>query len=158
MSTSSQRTPLIPSNKDAPNEQIPAAASRLVTGCVTALGVLRIGVGAACIIAPQFTCNLFRLPASPQIALVTRLTGVRDIVLGELLLTANRSGEDKHHELKRTLWANVATDVVDVGSCAVALYTGAVGRTAAGLFGGGAVLFVLLGVESLVGLRKKTEI
>lgn len=155
MSVSSQRTPLISSNKADTNEHVPA--SRLVTGCVTALGVLRVAVGASGLLAPTFTSNLFRLPMGPQGVLLSRLTGIRDIVLGELLLTADRTGDDKNKELKRALWANVATDVVDVGSCAIGFYTGSVGRTGAGLFAGGAILFVLLGVESLVGLRKKKE-
>jgi hypothetical protein len=81
--------------------------------------------------------------------MVARGLGTRDIVLGELLLTADKSAEDRK-EVRRALWAGVATDAADVGVTALALATGQISRTGAGLFGGAAMAGLIVG---LVGLR-----
>lgn len=58
---------------------------------IKALGVIRIVTGAACIVAPRFTCALFRYPVPAEHSVLVRMFGARDAVLGELLMTA----EDK---------------------------------------------------------------
>jgi hypothetical protein len=118
---------------------------------ITALGLLRIVAGGACLLAPTLTGRIFHVPIGPQSIIIARMLGIRDVVLGELLLTADKNGKDQK-ELKRALWAGVATDVVDVGSCALALASGTLSRTGTGLLGGGAVVFALMGMGLLRSL------
>ena len=56
------------------------------------LSYLRIATGAACLVAPQFTCALFKWNVPMGSTLLVRMAGSRDGVLGGLLLTA----EDKN--------------------------------------------------------------
>lgn len=58
---------------------------------IKALSFIRIATGAACLIAPRFTCALFKFPVPAEQTLLVRMVGARDAVLGELLITA----EDK---------------------------------------------------------------
>jgi hypothetical protein len=53
-----------------------------------ALSIIRIATGAACLIAPRFTCAIFKYNVPPEHSLLVRMFGVRDAVLGELLITA----------------------------------------------------------------------
>ena len=59
---------------------------------IKALSYVRIATGVACLVGPQFTCALFRYNVPVGSALLVRMVGARDGVLGELLLTA----EDKN--------------------------------------------------------------
>jgi hypothetical protein len=99
-------------------------------------------------------CVSVQFPVPAAYSVMPRLFGVRDLVIGELLLTA---GDDKlpdggRREIKRMLWANIGTDVVDVGSILIGLATGTVGRAPAAIFGGGAAAFVILGAIGMRGL------
>lgn len=60
------------------------------TTCTTikAVSVIRIAIGAACLIAPRFTCAIFKYNIPAEHTLLVRMFGVRDAVLGELLVTA----------------------------------------------------------------------
>lgn len=58
-----------------------------------ALSIFRIAAGTACIVAPQLTCALFKFHVPVEQALVVRMFGIRDAVLGELLYTAKRKGK-----------------------------------------------------------------
>lgn len=116
---------------------------------ITALGAIRAVAGAGLLIAPVFIGKLFHVPVTAQSALLARAVGTRDLVLGELLLTADKDTKDRK-EVKRALWAGVSTDALDVGATVFALATGQLTRTGAGLFGGGATAFLLLG---MIGLR-----
>jgi hypothetical protein len=116
---------------------------------ITALGAIRAIAGAGLLIAPQFIGKLFHVPVTAQSALLARAVGTRDLVLGELLLTADRSAKDTK-EMKRALWAGLATDALDIGATVFALASGHLTRTGAGLFGGGAAAFLLLGT---IGIR-----
>jgi hypothetical protein len=145
-------------------------------GLITTLSSLRALAGFSCILAPTFTGTLFRLPipATSTNAVLLRLFGVRDAVIGELLWTvrpaaASVAGERtkiaadegagsaataraERKELKRILWANVATDGLDLVCVAVALGRGALGRPAAACVGGGAATFLVMGLMALRGL------
>jgi hypothetical protein len=90
---------------------------------------------------------------SGQALILPRLFGARDGVLGELLWTAEREGEhNDRRELKRALWAGVAADGLDIASCAYAVATGTLSRQAGALLGGGAVVFLVLGIVGLRGV------
>lgn len=52
------------------------------------LHYIRIATGAACLIAPRYTCALFKYNVPTESALLVRMFGVRDAVFGELLTTA----------------------------------------------------------------------
>jgi hypothetical protein len=121
----------------------------IAKGTIAALGVVRAFAGAGLLLAPQFIGKLFHVPVTAQAALLARATGSRDLILGELLLTADGTTKDRK-EVKRALWAGLATDALDIGATAFALASGQLGRTGAGLFGGGAAALFLLGV---IGLR-----
>jgi hypothetical protein len=60
---------------------------------VKALSAIRIATGAACLLAPRFTCALFKYNVPVQQALIVRMVGSRDAMLGAILITA----EDKNH-------------------------------------------------------------
>jgi hypothetical protein len=119
---------------------------------ITALGAVRAVSGAGLLVAPIFIGKLFHVPITAQSSLIARAVGTRDIVLGELLLTADAKSKDRN-EVKRALWAGVATDALDVGATVFALATGNISKTGAGLFGGAAAAFLLL---QLFSLRKIT--
>ncbi|KIW01359.1 uncharacterized protein PV09_07130 [Verruconis gallopava] len=121
-------------------------------GAITALGAIRAVLGAGLLIAPRFVGGLFHIPVTAQSALIGRAVGGRDLVLGELLLTADGSQKDRK-EVKRALWAGLAADALDIGSIVFAVASGQLSRTGAGLFGGGATAFVLLGVVGLRSLK-----
>jgi hypothetical protein len=118
-------------------------------GTIMALGAIRAFAGASLLLAPQFIGRLFHVPVTAQSALLARAVGTRDLVLGELLLTADGTTNDRK-EVKRALWAGVATDALDIGATVFALASGQLSRTGAGMFGGGATALVLLGA---IGLR-----
>lgn len=58
------------------------------------LSCVRFATGAACLIAPRFTCALFKYHVPAEQALPVRMLGIRDVVFGELLVTA----EDKDRQ------------------------------------------------------------
>lgn len=118
---------------------------------MNALGLIRAGVGVACLIAPQFTCGLFRLPITAQTAFIARIVGSREIVLGDLTFTAKKDQKDRT-DVRRLLQANFAADVMDVGALAYAFTTGMVSKTGLGLFGSGAVVFVGMAAAGLRSL------
>ncbi|KAF2262691.1 hypothetical protein CC78DRAFT_605740 [Lojkania enalia] len=149
--THNQSEPLLPSK--LANEQF-SSLSTTSTTAIKALSILRIAVGASCIIAPRWSCALFQFPIPAAYSVMPRIFGVRDLILGELLITAENkeSPDGGRREIKRALWANIGADVVDVGSVLFGLATGTVGRAPAAIFGGGAAAFVILGVLGLRGL------
>jgi hypothetical protein len=58
---------------------------------IKVLAILRLVTGTACLIAPHYTGVVFKYNIPAESTLLVRMTGVRDVVLGELLITA----EDK---------------------------------------------------------------
>ena len=150
---------------DAP----PQALSSTTRTAIKALSIVRILTGAACIIAPRFTCALFRYNVPAEQTLLVRMFGVRDTVFGELLITAEHN-EKKDcgrrqvpqvqaestltvaRELRRAIWAGIAADVVDIGSLAFGVAMGQVGKATGGLLGAAAVGAIGLAAVGLLGL------
>ncbi|KAH7245172.1 hypothetical protein BKA59DRAFT_526690 [Fusarium tricinctum] len=95
--------------------------SSVTSTTIKTVSILRIIFGGACVIAPQTTCEIFFYSVPAAFSILPRLFGIRDLLLGALLVTA----EDKNvpsggrRELRRTLWANIAADSVDVVSIAL---------------------------------------
>jgi hypothetical protein len=120
--------------------------SPVTSTVIKTLSVLRIIFGTACVIAPQTSCEIFYYPVPTAFSILPRLFGIRDLVLGALLVTA----EDKsipsggRRELKRTLWANIAADSMDVISIILSLAQGNLGRLPAAALGGGAGIFLII--------------
>src|ERR1700733_1937134 len=81
-----------------------ATPSLLPTGTITLLGGLRAVAGAAIVLAPVTMCKLFAIPLAGSAIPVARLVGIRDLVLGELLFTADGGG-DSRREVKRAFMA-----------------------------------------------------
>lgn len=121
---------------------------------IKALSVIRIATGAACLVAPRFTCGLFRYTVPAEQAVLVRMFGVRDAIFGELLVTAEDKGRDDggRREIRRAIWAGIAADVVDIGSLVFGVAMGQVGKTTGGLLGACAVGALGLGALGLRGL------
>ncbi|KAJ4371180.1 hypothetical protein N0V83_004396 [Neocucurbitaria cava] len=95
---------MAPSSPDKPNDPLLGAQSKLTDNnpsspyssptprtAIKVLHLLRIASGLACLIAPQYTCALFKYRVPAEQALLVRMFGVREVVFGELLTSA----EDK---------------------------------------------------------------
>ncbi|KAF2001889.1 hypothetical protein P154DRAFT_618968 [Amniculicola lignicola CBS 123094] len=152
-SLSHQSEPLLPPKlmNDHPETLSPTSANVL-----KAFSVMRVALGAALIVAPRWSCALFQLPIPAAYLVLSRLVGIRDVALGELLFTAeDKTGPDGgRREIKRALWANIATDTADVAAVAYAFAVGNMGRAPAAMLGGGGILYMLLGTVVLRGLRE----
>ena len=142
-------TDSIKSYQSIPAIENDLSSKPIAKNTIFALGAIRAVAGAGLLVAPIFIGKLFHVPVTAQSALLARAVGTRDLVLGELLLTSDRDAKDRK-EVNRALWAGVATDALDLGAAVFALSTGQLTKMGAGLFGGGATAFLLLG---LVGLR-----
>ena len=147
--THSQSEPLIPSKLSAEHAE---PLSYTTSTAIKVLSLVRIALGAATFIAPKWTCALFQFPIPVSASVLARLFGVREIILGELLITAEDKGSPAggRRELRRTLLANLGADTVDICSVGFAVATGAMSRVAGALFVGAAL--GLVGLE-LIGLR-----
>lgn len=79
----------------APSKTIKKAPSTPLSSttltAIKVLSVIRIVIGTACLIAPRFTCALHSYNVPVEQALLVRMMGVREGVVGGLLFTA----EDK---------------------------------------------------------------
>lgn len=114
---------------------------------LTFLAGARIAFGTASCLLPSPTLSLFRLaPAPGSTLLATRMFGVRDAVLGGLLYTA-----DNPAAVRRALIAGAVVDGIDALSCVYGVLNGDIEMLAADLVGGGAVVFMVMG---LWGLRR----
>lgn len=95
---------MAPSSPDSPKDPLLGAQSKLTDNnpsspyssptprtAIKVLHLLRIATGLACLIAPQYTCALFKYHVPVEQALLVRMFGVREVVFGELLASA----EDK---------------------------------------------------------------
>ncbi|KAF2739691.1 hypothetical protein EJ04DRAFT_508551 [Polyplosphaeria fusca] len=178
-------SPSLNSSRDDPlhskgaNEQAKAMPPTLAS-TINALSILRIGFGAACLVAPRWTCALctslwaqlraaiikltlctnccpivvVSLPIPATSSILARFVGLREIVIGEVLFTA----EDKtspgggRRELKRALWAGIAVDMLDFGSILYSFATGTMPPMTAAAWGGSAATMVLLARLCMRGL------
>lgn len=149
-----ETNPLLKAGIDTTAESSNKSVSASTLWATKALSYARIATGAACLVAPQFTCALFKYNVPIGSALLVRMVGARDLAMGELLLTA----EDKDapdggkREMRRAIWTGLAADVIDIGSLAYAVAKGHAGKPTGGLFGAGAVVFIGLGTWGLRGL------
>lgn len=73
------------------NDEIPQPLSSITQSVIKALSIVRLATGAACLVAPRFTCGIFRYQVPAEQHVLVRMFGIRDAVFGELLWTA----EDK---------------------------------------------------------------
>jgi hypothetical protein len=136
------------------NTQPISPLSKSTSTAIHTLAILRIGIGAASLIAPRWTFGLFQVAVPQASSTIVRLYGVRDVILGELLYTAEdkRAPDGGRREIKRALWSNIAADAVDICSVGFAVATGSMGRLPGALVVGGAALGVGLGALGLRGL------
>jgi hypothetical protein len=141
---SSKGSEATPNSSDVP--------SPLPKGTITLLGGLRAIAGAAIVLAPVTMCKIFAIPLSGSAIPIARLVGIRDLVLGELLFTADNGG-DSRREVKRAFIAGAASDAVDIGITVSALAMGQFSRMGAGLFGGGAAAFLVMGLYGLKNMH-----
>lgn len=112
-------TPLFP-NASAP--AAPAGPTPLSRTTARLAGTARVLFGAACILAPTLTSRLFSLPSPPVAVLLLGFSGARDLVLGELLLLADK---DKDRAgARRVLWGIAAVDTLDLCCACVAFMKG----------------------------------
>ena len=119
----------------------------------TALGYSRIVLGAGSLLAPHFTCGVFKFVITNETATVVRLFGVRGVALGQLLITAGDKSrvDGGRRELRRLLRANVGCDMIDVCSLVFALTSGHMDRLPGTMLAIGAAVCVaagLLGLET----------
>jgi hypothetical protein len=147
-------SPLLNKGSRPTTESSDKPVSASTSYAIKALAYTRIAAGAACVIAPQFTCTLFKYNVPIGSALLVRMFGARDAVIGELLLTAQdkNAPDGGRREMRRALWANIAADAFDIGSVAYAVAKGHVGKSTGGLLGAGAMVFIGLGAWGLRGL------
>jgi hypothetical protein len=137
-----------------------ATTATAASPAVTTLSILRTLVGVSCIVSPPFVGKLFFFPlASSQSSLLLRLFGFREAVLGDLTWTARNgvANASERQELRHLLYGNVAADAMDCAGIAWALYNGHVGRRAAGMFIGGAVAFIAMGIAGLRGVKHQEQ-
>lgn len=115
-------TPLVPK---APSAPTPTPLSRTTARLA---GTARILFGAACILAPTLTTRLFSLPSPPVAVLLLGFSGARDLVLGELLLFADKDqGAGGRAGARRVLWGIAAVDALDLCIACVAVAKGEMG-------------------------------
>lgn len=111
----------------------------------TAMSAMRMFAGGISWAAPPLSSRLFglgKLPTDASVGLVTRLFGVRDLVLGAAL---------RHPEpavRKAVLQAGLVCDAADVTASLIALRAGAPKTTLMGVTAG-AGLFLALGAVAL---------
>jgi len=125
-----------------PSPQIPLAK----TPTTTILSYSRLFLGTSFLLAPQLTASLFQFPIPASMAILARMFGIRDVVLGDLLLTA-----ETEREKKRLLLGNMLVDLGDLAVVLWALGQGRMGVVPAGVIGGGAAVFVGLGLAGWKG-------
>lgn len=112
------------------------------------LGWFSIGLGLAEVLMPRAVA---RLAGAPNLPLVTRLHGLREIGVGVGLLMSR--------DPQPWLWGRVAGDVVDIATVLPGLATsGRPGRTMVSLAVLGGVLYVDMKTAELAAPRKATDV
>lgn len=140
----------------------PSSLHRLST---TAFALLRIGVGAISLFAPPLSARLFGIEMNYHSRILSRLFGVRELVLGVLLWRAHSrvsaayggasGGKEEvrmewcRSDLRRVLLVGVVIDAVDAISSGVSVWEGSMGGKAIWLVGVGAVAALVWG-ESIL--------
>ncbi|KAI5458719.1 hypothetical protein BGZ63DRAFT_427093 [Mariannaea sp. PMI_226] len=132
-----------------------ATPSTLTSTAITSLAALKIGLGAACVIAPQLTCDLFLLSLPPQAAIAVRLFGSSCAAVGAITLRLNKKcseGKLNKSDMKMVAGFNILADMVDTASSVVGYSSGMYGLGALGMLGGGGVVLAALGAVGYRGL------
>ena len=139
------------SGTTVPAGSTPSSAIRIA---INVLSVIRIATGAACLIAPRFTCAQHEYDLPVEHAFAVRMMGIREGVNGGLLLTA---GDQEYtlagkREIRRAVWAGMIADATDIVSLTYGFTNGQVGKTTALIIGGAAVGAITLAKFILNGL------
>ncbi|MDP7704773.1 MULTISPECIES: hypothetical protein [unclassified Mycobacterium] len=124
-----------------------ASLTRTQHPAATTMSAIRMFAGGISWAAPAVSSRLFglgKLPEGASVGLVTRLFGVRDLVLGAAL----HYPEPAVH--KAVLQAGLVCDAADVAASLIALRAGAPKTTLLGATAG-AGLFLVLGAMALQG-------
>jgi hypothetical protein len=147
----SQSEPLMPA-KIAVSQPTSEPLTPTALYITKSLGYLRIGLGAACLLSPHFTTEIFKFYVANEGTMVTRLFGTREVALGVLLITADdkTTSNGGRRELKRAFWANAACDMMDVLSIAFSVAIGDMEPLPAALLAGCAAMAATMG---LLGLK-----
>lgn len=122
---SSPSSPLLPKDGSSAPKPLSRTAAR-------AAGLARVLFGAACILAPTLTMRLFGIDLSPGAAFLVSFSGIRDAVLGELLLVsdgqrAKSAGGTAREAVRTILWGIAAVDALDVCVLGMAVAKGELG-------------------------------
>ncbi|MGI8579549.1 MAG: hypothetical protein ACR2K9_03220 [Solirubrobacteraceae bacterium] len=107
------------------------------------LGGLRMAVGVQALLAPRLSARTFGIDPASSNAWITRLFGSR-----ELLLAASLLGARNEDELRAVAMLGAAVDAPDVLSSAVERRGGGLSGYTTISGGGGAALFVALGLDA----------
>ncbi|OJD22258.1 hypothetical protein ACJ73_06395 [Blastomyces percursus] len=118
------------------------------TAATYLLSSLRCVVGVSFLAAPTNIARTLSVPPTPPALSIGRVGGARDIVLGAVLLAA------KSPAVKRNILAvGVISDIVDVVAISTFYATGHINGFPATALGSGSLLFLVLGLIGLRGLR-----
>jgi len=78
---------------------------------IKVLSIIRIATGAACLVVPRFTCDIFKYNVPAEHALLVRMFGARDAVLGELLMTAENEKVGNRRQVDQESWRRLTNPV-----------------------------------------------
>lgn len=148
------------------------------------VSMARMSVGAASLVAPVHTCQLFGIPLESNVAIIARLFGIRDFLLGLYLwrstsayvpnslanplkpINVSSSNEDieckiiervRRRDLEVALGFGLICDAVDVASSTVCILEGNLTDLAKVGVVGGAVIFAAIGAWQLRVLRRDMQ-
>lgn len=128
-------------------------SSRISVVAINSLALARTLAGASLLASPRFTASLFSLPTFSAASVFLRLCGARDAALGGLLWSSSyTSPELRTPMLRQALIIGAVVDVLDGISVGVCFLEGNLKSTPAALIGGGALLFLGLGLVGLKGI------
>ena len=132
--------------------------SLLAKSLVSFIGISRTVAGIGCLLAPMATAKILGFSTlSPEAALLTRMFGVREIVIGEGLLLAEKlvstQRESAHsqpaqQQLSRAIWGNVLTDGLDIVAVLLTMGFGVAEGLPLRIMSAIAGLFVVMGFEA----------
>jgi hypothetical protein len=88
----SSTDPLLGSTLKSKSDSSTKQLSSTTQTVIKTMSVIRIATGVACLLAPRFTCALFKYHVPVEQSLIVRMVGGRDAMLGAILITA----EDKN--------------------------------------------------------------
>lgn len=147
-----------PLPKSSSAEEAAPRPSRITRGLITFIGISRTLTGLGCLLVPTMTAKAFGFSTlSPEAALIARMFGAREIVIGEGLLLAERCESTSHgtphlqaahQQVTRAIWANIATDGLDIVALLLTLSAGMADGVPVGKMTVTAGLFVALGLEA----------